>query len=172
MWSTLFGASMVIGLAGVVGDPLGGVGADPVTPMPRATTTAPPARRQDGPARRQFHHLHKQARHSHGGLTKVARDRAQPHFPTCNHETPDYPGRSRSRSCTHELAGGWEAHCNSRCQPRPMVRSTQHQRSRLPRQRRPWPSILSSSCWDSFSLEDDGTLPLLVTAVTAFVALR
>jgi hypothetical protein len=61
---------------------------------------------------------------SHGGLTKVARDRAQPHFPTCNHETPDYPGRSRSRSCTHELAAGWEAHCNSRCQPRPMVRST------------------------------------------------
>src|SRR5271166_4090561 len=61
---------------------------------------------------------------SHGGLTKVARDRAQPDFPTGNHETPDYPVRSRSRSCTHELVGGWEAHCNSRCRPRPRVRST------------------------------------------------
>jgi hypothetical protein len=28
------------------------------------------------------------------------------------------------------------------------------------------------SCWDSFSLEADGTLPPLVTAVTAFVAVR
>jgi hypothetical protein len=37
-----------------------------------------------------------------GGLAKVAQDRAQPHFPTGNREAPDYPGRSRSRSCTRE----------------------------------------------------------------------
>jgi len=35
----------------------------------------------------------------------------------------------------------------------PMVRSTAHQRPRLPLQCRPWPSIVSSSCWDSFSLD-------------------
>ena len=61
---------------------------------------------------------------SHGGLAKGAQERAQPHFHTGNHETPEYPGRSRSRSCTHEHPWGSVANRNRGCQPRPMVRST------------------------------------------------
>ena len=58
-----------------------------------------------------------------GGRTRSTR-RAQLVFHTSNHEVPDYLGRSRIRSCTHELPQGLEGHCNRGCQPRPMVRST------------------------------------------------
>jgi len=81
-----------------------------ITPMSAGKWRRPPPRRRCG----------------FGGVCRCrtcSTGWAQPVCHTCNHEAPDYPGRSRSRSCTRERP--WAgAHCNRGYQPRPTVRST------------------------------------------------